>query len=95
MTELIAVVIALAIIIEYLVEGIKELLPVKFTKDREAIISLLISIVACLILPYIHVIPIGRLAELNGVERVVLGVFVSRGSNVLYDLFRKLQGGKE
>lgn len=94
MNELIGVVIGLAVVVEYLVNGLKEVLPVKVTDNNEGLISLAVSIIACLLLPYIQVIPMGKLAELNGVERIILGVFVSRGSNVLYDLFRKLQGGE-
>ncbi len=92
MSELIAVVLALAVVVEYLVDGVKEVLPLKWVTGRERIIALAVSIICCLLLPYITVIQIGKLAELNGVERIILGIFVSRGSNVLYDLFRKLQG---
>lgn len=95
MGELIGVVGALAVIVEYLVNGIKEVIPYQYTIEREKIISLAVSVIACLLLPYIKAIPIGVLATLNIVERIILGVFVSRGSNVLYDLLRKLQGGEE
>lgn len=94
MGNLIGLVLALAVVVEYLVDGIKGVLPYHYTAEKEKVVSLIVSVVACLLLPYIKAIPIGILATLNAVERVVLGVFVSRGSNVLYDLFRKLQGGE-
>ena len=95
MGEIVTTVLTLSIVIEYLVDGIKEVLPTKWTSGKERIIALAVSVVSCLLLPCITVIPIGKLAELNVVERIILGIFVSRGSNILYDLFRKLQGGKE
>jgi hypothetical protein len=93
MSELIGVIIGLAIIIEYFVNGIKEILPANWVSNRERVIALGVAILACLILPYIQSIPLGKLATLNIVERVILGIFVSRGSNVIYDLIKKLEGG--
>lgn len=88
-TQIIGVLIGLAVVLEFLVDGVKELLPDKLVLGKEKIVAFVVSLIVCLILPYIKVYQVALLQSLNVVERIVLAFFVFRGSQVLYDVMKK------
>ncbi len=94
MAQIFTTLIALAIAIEFLTEGVKWVLPEKIVKDKEKIIAFIVSLIICLVLPCIKAYNIGWLSTLNIVERILLSLFVFRGAQVLYDLQEKYGIGK-
>ena len=92
-TQIIGVVIGLAVVLEFLVDGVKELLPDKFVVGKEKVVAFIVSLIICLILPYIKVYQVALLQSLNVVERIVLSFFVFRGSQILYDVMKKYNIG--
>ena len=85
---------ALSSVVEYLVEGEKSRLPLKWTDGKERLYALGTAIVIMVVLPYIRIpdltIPS---ADWNLMTRLCLVPFISRGSEGVNRLRNLIKGG--
>lgn len=88
--------IALIAVTQFLVDGIKEWLPAKFTKGFEKVWALIVSLALSLLAPvFFRSLPADILALLQIpafllvmpiIVRIVIGILISRGSEKFHDL---------
>ena len=94
MSEKILFVLFFAIIVEALIEYVKNFISAMQTKEWRTIIiqisSLIISVAVCCV-AQVNLVNIFGFEVNNTFGCVVTGVFASRGSNYVHDLIKKLQ----
>ncbi len=88
--NLIAGVIGLAVVVEYLTEGIKKLVPAIQRVHQERLVALVLALGLCALLPEIRTINLGALSRLGWAESVIVALVVSRGSSAVHELLTKL-----
>ena len=87
---ILALVIGLAVIVEYLVEGIKQMVPAIKVVSQERLVALGVALSVCLALPYIRIVDLGLLSRLSWLESVFLAAVLARGSSALHELLAKI-----
>lgn len=99
MGELIATLIGLAILIEFLTEGVKillrEFLSEKAIKGKKKVLAFVVALVLCIGLPYLNLDIKGYqpLEGLNLLSRIVVAFLTFRGGQALHDWSKKTHIG--
>jgi len=88
--NVLAGVIALAVVVEYLVEGLKQAAPSIKNQSQERLAALVFALALMLALPYIKVVDLGVLGALTWAESILIAVLISRGSSAIHGLLEKL-----
>lgn len=89
MGVLIAFGTACIVLVEFLVQGVKEWLPARFVDDKQRIWSLVFSLLVVRLPAYITSVSVPeQVKNLTLLECILLGILISRGSQAWFGLLR-------